>query len=855
MKILKLKPQTSSKTTFFISCFLFLSLNIKAKMFKFKTKHLEIAYEEGLERSALQLKDKGDIVAEKLFSFFNFYPDKRIRVIIKDNNIENAFVITVDPYKVYLFPNTPSPKSIEKNYDNWIEYVFSHELTHSLIAMMSTFNYFGWRLKAASVPSWLHEGSAVYVETNLLGKGGRGNSNTFLSYIKSHEQLSLDIASPLLGQFPYSLGYSYLKNFEQKYGEDTLIKVIKKKASDNNYFSTLDYFDEEINESTIDKWNENHKKLIPQGKKYSDEKVSMLDGYKDTLFQYDGTYLTYRDFNENIEKYRIIRGIKHFSFKNGISYVKMFASSKSIIKLESKAYIDGKYTKLDNPNKIFKGDDEVIYSSRKAGVDKLLSDKRGILIGEKQGLIFNKILTYKDEIFFLASLDEKPESYIYSLKEDELLKICEALSFSIYEDKIYFTKNDKESVNIFEYNIKSKYISKVSDTFFAESPVRIKDKIYYLSLDEGYKYIYSFDVPNDFSEKYKAKVEYIDIIKDGYEEITLEGIEPYYNSFKYLPIGWLYVNVKLGFFGQPIVKYRGVLHNLIIEDLLNSATDIFIESNFAENYDAVYGIEYTNYLFDVILGKGIFKHSFTELLPDKLIKDKKLRIKYDETIENLVDFAFRIKLMKPLYEIESYIKTALTIDSTKTYKIDMNIFGDIYLMSANYESNIDTKDYNLTFNVNIANLEFGVKRNKSEKTNSISEVNSIVSSYSLFANMEKYSNLYNLSYTISKDIDIHKGTSGGGFLLNKIVLSWKCATFYSSKKFDLENPKGSLFSMHYYKSRIEKDINNINVSNIQLLINTILIGYISTNIGVKYTTACHKEYIDHHFGLIFSTNI
>ena len=142
------------------------------------SKYFRIIYDENYEEEATKLAQEADLIADKQFKFFDFIPPEKLVIVLKDKtDEENAYALD---NTILLYPNSINTFEMEKTYDDWYVYAFTHELTHVIInrkvgGVFDAIPLFKYNLHQLFIPSWYHEGLAIYSEVkfNEDRKSGR----------------------------------------------------------------------------------------------------------------------------------------------------------------------------------------------------------------------------------------------------------------------------------------------------------------------------------------------------------------------------------------------------------------------------------------------------------------------------------------------------------------------------------------------------------------------------------------------------------------------------------------------------------------------------------------------------------
>jgi len=175
-------------------------------------------------------------VWERTTTQMGYAPGKRVPVVLRgDTAWANGYFTPLPPH-IELFISAPSRYQLGAATENWLELVFTHELTHFLHLTRprgffgTASRLFGPLTTAGSVlfmPGWALEAPTVYAETTLT-PGGRGTdpffAMTWLAPIYEGAMYSYDEAGfppPLPPEDRiYSAGYLINDYLRRRYGDD-----------------------------------------------------------------------------------------------------------------------------------------------------------------------------------------------------------------------------------------------------------------------------------------------------------------------------------------------------------------------------------------------------------------------------------------------------------------------------------------------------------------------------------------------------------------------------------------------------------------------------------------------------------
>lgn len=225
----------------------------KLKWYTISTKHFNIHYHNGIEESAFRLSVISEKTYQEIATYFKWKPWGRIEVVLSDTtDISNALATTL-PYNYILILLTPPPGDSTLNYyDNWLEDIFRHELTHIIqIDMVGgiarPLRYVLGRIVTPNglTPGWVREGIAVQQES-LTGKGRANNSFSEMMLrtdILNDEFITIDQMSGNMFKWPgtrapYIYGGMFWTYLAETYGMDK-VREFSKRYSDSLWLFSL----------------------------------------------------------------------------------------------------------------------------------------------------------------------------------------------------------------------------------------------------------------------------------------------------------------------------------------------------------------------------------------------------------------------------------------------------------------------------------------------------------------------------------------------------------------------------------------------------------------------------------------
>jgi hypothetical protein len=206
------------------------------------TDHFTFVYEPRDKDSAHHLASMAETIYDRVASFLGSYPKKLYCVVNGRSDIyENYF--HPFPAHISITVSAPTWPWFGTRYPDWLELVFTHELTHAIqvpyesgpAAVLA--KVFGPGLKSVPggfLPAWASEGPAVLAET-IFTEGGRGDAQFFEMLAKATALDGQSFSHPKAGssspfgpqQRPYVAGYLFASHLYQTYGPTALQDVHK----------------------------------------------------------------------------------------------------------------------------------------------------------------------------------------------------------------------------------------------------------------------------------------------------------------------------------------------------------------------------------------------------------------------------------------------------------------------------------------------------------------------------------------------------------------------------------------------------------------------------------------------------
>ncbi len=209
-----------------------------------ETRHFTLVYHQGLDSIARVAAPIAEEVYRVVTTNLETPLNKKIRIYFSDNDEErNAFAFSDNYIFIWmrgiLDDNLFSLRA--SGTSKWLRSVLTHEFTHIVIAH-ATHTWFDDILPLGGVPRWFNEGMARYMEPD----GWTNDLDIPLRVGAVSSKLNLGGEDLLAGTFMYEGGQSLVRYIASKYGDSTLVKIIKHREGGISAYN----FEEAIKETT-----------------------------------------------------------------------------------------------------------------------------------------------------------------------------------------------------------------------------------------------------------------------------------------------------------------------------------------------------------------------------------------------------------------------------------------------------------------------------------------------------------------------------------------------------------------------------------------------------------------------------
>ncbi|NUU96253.1 hypothetical protein XO10_08250 [Marinitoga sp. 1135] len=756
-----------------------------------ETKYFKFIFEKNLSYIFPVLNKVVDKLYENYEDFYETSPGSITVFVYDDVDFVNSFAI---PHLniIRLYVNQPdSSIGLTENVRTWLPFVFSHELNHVFYGNMRN-KYIDWipydfikkgLLSMNWQPSYLHEGLSIYMESKYFK--GRFEDSIFNMYLMA-EIISNKYPEYYLGSgsmtdkwspagFNYMYGAIFTKEISEKYGEETLKKIIQDMNS-KLFFNTIKYSFEKV---TGEKWKDF---LLYIKVKYKNLYLGRSEkGYKDNYkplnnaFHYTGNLNTdgeklyyYGEFENKIKGVykgdEYVGNYRKFSIsKDGkllyLSSITNNNENRNILYLKCDCPLSDKIIANRVRSFNFIDNNRVVYTTIKNGftttyIMDLRTGNKEKIISEGYYVI-NNFTSNGKEVYFSANFDNTTDIYKYEIETGNLLRLTRnqytERDLFLYNDYLYFSADYEDNIyNIYRYNIKNKKLEKITNHIYGTfNPVIIKEKLYFIFYDENGYHISTLNLDN-LSKKLIETVEFNEYIAVSplIYHMKPDKYSKYEEKTKYNYIIPLVYNNKIG------VGYISLSEGLNYGFGAGVLTDINNTSMIVGGYLNLYT---NNFILSTIGNEGIY----TDI---SISKDFQfyLKSKYYLTISNNLQLhnispvsnTFSINITNNPYYINSI--------QLYNYNVSMNInnaYTSINISKPFYVFSFVTTPYG--YYDTSGNLVLGTSFSKKIWNPDIS----------IFDGKFRFDNLY-LTGNISYNIPFHKTTCGISLIFNFTEFYW-----------------------------------------------------------------------------------
>ncbi|MCX8059280.1 MAG: hypothetical protein N3A58_07685 [Spirochaetes bacterium] len=549
--------------------FLFSFYSPFTKLKRIETENYYVFYPEKLsnliDSDLLSFMEESYNKLSKLFKYKFKY---KVNVYFSDSEkVANGFSSPIGRATIYIITTPPPITMSFGNMNEWLKYVFYHELTHQFsLALQNPFleflaGLFGniFLMNGLNNPSFMIEGVTTSFE-RLDQEYGRVFEPEIRQYVMQ-DIIDKTIRDPYKLELTYndvwpyySLMYWYGGLFsyflQQKYGMEKYINywqntlnINYEEAFKKVYEKTLlelweEFYEEmkpkfEIKINTNDLMKFKNRNFINKGKLIKDgdsvyyyyynintrsiERINVKNKKIEIVIKNIMNFFNF-EVSENNE--RIILSYVDYLFYNNI------AIKHKIYDIKKRIYLKSELSKLITLNELNFYDDS--YMSGYIGIDisrsftdLIFIDKNGnrkvLLEGNKYFYISRPIQVDKN-IYFLALYRGVKNLYSFNMKENKLTKIDTYAkninNLNSFENKLFYSYNNDYTMNKFGFidsanNIEVDYLINYSGGFF--DPVIFDNIVYYIGRYSRFcrvQFLKLDEIKKDLNKKELVKIEF-----------------------------------------------------------------------------------------------------------------------------------------------------------------------------------------------------------------------------------------------------------------------------------------------------------------------------------------------------------
>lgn len=168
-----------------------------------QTEHFNITFHGGEEQLAEETGQVAEVIWDEMTTELGWEPNRRVELVLVDNtDSANGYAQTLPVNTIVIYVTAPTENSTLATYEDWMDAILTHELTHILHidlveGLPKALRYVFGRIVSVNrlSPGWVVEGHATLQET-WHTPGGRGRS-TYVDMMK--RMAVLEDAFPPLG--------------------------------------------------------------------------------------------------------------------------------------------------------------------------------------------------------------------------------------------------------------------------------------------------------------------------------------------------------------------------------------------------------------------------------------------------------------------------------------------------------------------------------------------------------------------------------------------------------------------------------------------------------------------------------
>ena len=524
-------------------------LSFSQQYYHFPTEHFDVYYQNASRESAVQLIQEGNTIFETLTDFYGIHPKNRLRVYLLDTvDFSNAYA-DIFSNVIIIYINRNGSDYYNNTYNWWVPFVFSHELTHILVANKSDWTkdlleIFGHPVSTlfdtAFTPSHFHEGISIYSES-LIFEEGRLNDHRYLSYLKAEIQENgfrgLSLAGGMTSPeytptgFNYLYGSYFIQYIEEHYGSQAVSKIVNQFG--NEYRFNFIHIVEEISQKPYPKLIAHWKSWLyeitakqPSSDHYQSENITnsgYYSGISDVSDQYlyyfsqkKGTQTTLYRTDETQTTSMLLPIPTDFAVSPSDHIALIYANSNGYEQYDLNLYTGrfmGSFRRLDGikrPVSVEWLDDEtLVYCFLEKGgtglaTYNLLEKKTTYLLSPSPDFYINDLSCYDGRLILSITYKGTADIYEFVIAENKLRLLLQTESNEIdvflCAQGILFSSDQEGDFDIYLYDESLSSQKKLTDTQYgAFNPICFNNNTYFRAYSgEGFDFIRLIQAADDF---------------------------------------------------------------------------------------------------------------------------------------------------------------------------------------------------------------------------------------------------------------------------------------------------------------------------------------------------------------------
>lgn len=215
------------------------------RWWSYETEHFRVHYHEGLEPLARRAGDRAETAYALLSEAFVDPPGGRIDLVVSDNvDFANGYATPLPTNRIVVFAHPPVDEPSLSFFDDWLQLVITHELTHIFHLdyargvwrpLRRVFGRTAFFFPQVYSPGWTVEGLAVFYESQLT-RAGRIRGTHFEMMLRTavlqDAFFSIDRATGVRASWPgghtrYIYGSLFMAHLADRHDTDRVAAFVR----------------------------------------------------------------------------------------------------------------------------------------------------------------------------------------------------------------------------------------------------------------------------------------------------------------------------------------------------------------------------------------------------------------------------------------------------------------------------------------------------------------------------------------------------------------------------------------------------------------------------------------------------